>query len=142
MMNKGNFDKVINVTSCNGHLGGLLGEALLRFFLKENLIKINGNDYAITQKGWDELEIIGIDVDKLRSIKSKIVNVCFESNHGILYEHVGSYLGNLLMERMIELNWIKKKDEKILQLTDKGFTGLESMGIRIKNASLRQNTLI
>jgi len=138
MMSELNFEKIINLTTCNGHLGGILGEALLRFFLKEELIKMNGKEYFITQKGWDELEIIGIDIDKLRSAKKKIVNICFESNHGILYEHVGAYLGNLLMERMIELNWIQKKNEKLYQLTKKGFEGLESMGIKIKNAVSRQ----
>jgi len=142
MMNNINFEKIINLTTCNGHLGGLLGEALLRFFLKEELIKMNGRDYFITQKGWDELEIIGIDIDKLRQTKKNIVNICFESNHGILYEHVGAYLGNLLMDRMIELNWIQKKNEKLYLLTEKGFAGLESMGIKIKNAVLRQSNQI
>jgi len=140
-MNKVNFEKQINVTSCYNHIGGLLGEALLRFFLKENLIKIFDNEYIITDKGWDELEIIGVDVDKLRSTKKKIVNICFESNHGILYEHLGSYLGDLLMRRMIELEWIKKKNEKIFLLTEKGLTGLESMGVKIKSVKLRQKSL-
>ena len=142
MMNNENFEKKMNITSCNDHLGGLIGEALLRFFLKENLIKMTGNEYVITQKGWDELEIIGIDVDKLRSTKRKVVNVCFESNHGILYEHLGSYLGNLLMERMIELNWIKRKNEKILLLTEKGLIGLESMGVKLKTAAFRQKNFV
>ena len=90
-------EKIMNVTSCNSHLGGLLGEALLRFFLKENLIKMINNELEITPKGWEELEIIGVDVDKLRSEKSNIANICFESNHGILYEHLGSFLGSLLI---------------------------------------------
>jgi len=141
-MDNANLEKKINVTSCYDHLGGLLGEALLKFFLKENLIKIFDNEYVITDKGWDELEIIGIDVDKLRSTKRKIVNICFESNHGILYEHLGSYLGDLLKERMIELDWIKKKNEKIYLLTEKGLTGLESMGVKIKTLALRQKSLI
>lgn len=141
-MNKENFEKKINITSCYNHVGGLLGEALLRFFLKENLIKIIENEYIITDKGWDELEIIGIDVDKLRSTKRKIVNICFESNHGILYEHLGSDLGNLLTERLIELEWIKKKNGKSFQLTEKGLTGLESMGVKIKSIALRQKSLI
>ena len=131
-MNFEDNEKISNITSCNGHLGGLLGEALLRFFLKENLIKMMGNEYVITQKGWDELEIIGIDIEKLRSNNRKIVNVCIESNHGILYEHIGSFLGTTLMEKMLELGWIKKKDEKIFELTEKGITGLESFGVNIK----------
>jgi len=136
-MYKKNFEKRINITFCQDHLGGLLGEALLRFFLKEKLIKMNGNDYIISDKGWDELEIIGIDVDKLRLMKRKIVNICFENNHGIFYEHLGSYLGNLLMVRMIELDWLKKKDEKNFELTEKGFSGLESMGVKIKTFAIR-----
>ena len=141
-MNKENLEKKINVTSCYDHIGGLLGEALLRFFLKENLVKIFDNEYVITDKGWDELEIIGVNVDKLRSTKRKVVNICFESNHGILYEHFGSYLGNLIMERMVELEWIKKKNGKRIQLTEKGLTGLESMGVKIKSVSFRQKSLI
>jgi hypothetical protein len=141
-MNDLNFVNKINVTACYDHIGGLLGEALLRFFLKENLIKIFDNEYVITDKGWDELEIIGVDVDKLRSTKRKIVNICFESNHGILYEHLGSDLGTLLMHRLIELEWLKKKNGNRIQLTEKGLTGLESMGVKIKSVALRQKSLI
>jgi len=131
-MNKKLFEKRNSIYSCQNHIGGLLGEALLRFFLKEGLIKRLDNDYIITDKGWDELEIIGLDIEKLRSIKSKIVNICIESNHGILYEHIGSYLGALLMERLCELGWLITKDGKRFELTDKGYTGFESMGVRIK----------
>jgi len=142
MMNNIDPIKNITVTSCYDHLGGLLGEAILKFFLKENLIKMNGNDFIVTEKGWDELEIIGINVDKLRSTKRKKVNICFESKHGILYEHLGSHLGSLLMERLIDLEWIKKIDEKKLQLTEKGRSGLESMGIKIKKFSKKQKNII
>ena len=141
-MNNLTLEKKINVTTCYDHLGGLIGEALLRFFLKENLIKNFDNEYVITDKGWDELEIIGIDVDKLRSTKRKMVNICFESKHGILYEHIGSHLGNLLMERMIELQWLKKKDGNKFLLTEKGLLGLESIGIKIKTLAVRQKNLI
>jgi len=135
-----NFEKKVIIKSCHDHLGGIFGESILRFFLKEGLIKMKENEYVITNKGWDELEIIGIDVDKLRLIEKKIVNICFESNHGILYEHLGSYLGNLFMERMIELDWIKKRNENTFELTEKGFSGLESMGIKIKTSVSKQKS--
>jgi hypothetical protein len=120
------------VTTCNNHIGGLLGEYILGFFLKEKLIKSIDDVYIITDKGWEDLEIIGIDVDKLRSIKRKIINICIESNDGILFEHIGSYLGAFFMERMIELGWLKEKDEIRYELTERGFTGLESLGVVIK----------
>jgi len=136
-MNEELFEKGKKVSSCYDHAGGLLGEAILRFFLKEELIKKSDCDYIITDKGWEELELIGIDIDKLRSTNRKIVNVCVEGNHGILYEHIGSYLGTLLMERMLELGWLEKKDEKKIELTEKGFKGLESMGVKIKSLVAR-----
>ena len=141
-MNKLETEKKLIITFCYDHIGGFLGEALLKFFLKENFIKFFDNEYVITDKGWDELEIIGVDVNKLQSSKRKIVNICFENEHGILYEHLGSYLGNLLTERLIELEWIKKKNGKKFLLTEKGLTGLESMGIKLKSVALRQKSLI
>lgn len=131
-MNKILSEKVKIVRTCYDHIGGLLGEAIFRFFLKEDLIKRIDDEYIITEKGWDELEIIGIDIEKLRSYNRKIVNVCIESNHGILYEHIGSYLGTTLMEKMFELGWLVKKDEKRFELTEKGLIGLESFGVKVK----------
>ena len=127
-------EKIIN--SCNDHIGGLIGEALLKYFLKEELIKNIDDEYIITDKGWEELEIIGIDIEKLQSMKRKIVNICIESNHGILYEHIGSYLGALLMDKMIEIGWIIKKDEKSFVITEKGILGLDSLGVKIKTFAL------
>ena len=122
---------------CYGHVGGFLGEALLKFFLKEELIKRNEDDYFITDKGWDELELIGIDIDSLRSIKSKIVKVCVESNYGIIYEHIGSYLGAFLFDKMCELGWVEKKDDKHFEITEKGLIGLTSFGVEIKPLAYR-----
>jgi len=127
-LNKGKTIKI-----CYDHIGGILGEAILKFFIKEKLIELVDEEYEITEKGWDELEIIGVDINKLRSEKRKTVNICFESNHGILYEHLGAHLGNVIMKRMTELNWIMKKQEKNYELTEKGFSGLNNMGIKIKN---------
>ena len=132
-MNGQYYDKNRTVTICDGHISGLLGEAILKLFLKEELIKKNDNEFDITEKGWDELEIIGIDTNKLQSIKRRIVSICFESKQGILYEHIGSYLGVLLKDRVFELGWMKKIDDYRYEITDKGLKGFESMGVRIKS---------
>ncbi|MBN2603980.1 MAG: hypothetical protein JXA91_07615 [Candidatus Thermoplasmatota archaeon] len=132
-MNSKFFENGKIVIICNDHIGGLLGEALLKYFLREELIKKTNGDYIITEKGWEELEIIGIDIDKLRSNNKKIITICSDSNYGIICEHMGSHLGALLMERMFELEWFKKKDKNIFELTERGVTGLESLGIKIKH---------
>ncbi|MCJ7572362.1 MAG: hypothetical protein MUO82_10900, partial [Candidatus Thermoplasmatota archaeon] len=63
------------VESCYDHLSGILGEALFKFLLKEKCIENSSGEYNITDKGWEELEIMGLDVDKLHNTKRKIVNV-------------------------------------------------------------------
>jgi len=132
-MNTITLEKRKIVTACHNHIGGLLGEALLRYFLTENFIKKSDDDYIITEKGLDELEMIGVDVAKLHSTKRKIVDICIESKYGILYEHIGAHLGDLLMEMMIGFGWLTSKGEKEFELTGRGLTGLESMGVKVKS---------
>lgn len=122
-----------DIQICRKHIGGLLGESLLQFFLKEEWIKREGEDFHITDNGWDELELIGVDTDSLKSSDSKNVKICTESEQGILYEHIGSSLGELFMNRLLDMGWISKKDETKFELTEKGLEGLESLGVRIKS---------
>ena len=128
-----NIGKEINVIICKDHIGGLLGESILKFFLKEKLIFRDKNDeYKITDRGWEDLELIGIDIDELKFSKNKIVNICIERDNGILFEHIGSKLGSLIYKRFFELNWLKKIDDKKIIITNKGVSGLSSLGVRIK----------
>ena len=120
------------VTICYDHIGGVLGETIFKFLLKEKWIEQSENDYAITEKGWNELEMIGIDISKLKDSKRKTINVCTERNLGIFHEHIGSNLGALLLEHMIELNWLQKKNDKVFELNDNGLQALELLGVDIK----------
>jgi len=120
------------VESCYDHLGGILGEAIFKFLLKEKWIENIDGEYNLTDKGWNELEIMGLDVDTLRNTKRKIVNVCFQSNYGIFHEHIGAHLGSLMLRLMVDLNWLAKIDEKRYELTNTGVSGLESLGVETK----------
>jgi len=123
------------VTPCYNHLGGILGEALFTFLVKEKWIQKDKNDidYNITQKGWEELEIFGIDIEKLRSTEKKIVTACIEQHYGIYHKHTGALLGSLITDLLIELGWIAKKQENQLKVTKKGLHGLNALGVNIKN---------
>ena len=128
-----NFLKNFKVNICRDHIGGLLGEAILKFFLKEKLIIKNENDlYDLTDKGLEDLELIGIDIEELRFSNNKLINICIEKENGILFEHIGSELGLLIYERFFELKWLKKFDDENVYLTKSGMEGLKSLGIRIK----------
>ena len=117
------------VESCYDHIGGILGEALFKYLLKEKWMENIDGGYNLTDKGWEELEIMGLDVDTLRNTKRKIVNVCFQSNYGIFHEHMGVNLGSLMLRLMVDLNWLVKIDEKRYEMTNTGVSGLESLGV-------------
>ena len=120
------------VDSCYNHLGGVLGEALFKFLLKEKWIENIDNEFKLTDKGWEELEIIGLDINTLRNSKKRMVNVCIQSNYGIFHEHIGAHLGSLLLKLMLDLKWLVILDKKRYELTDIGISGLESLGVEIK----------
>jgi hypothetical protein len=129
--------KEFKINLCGEHIGGLLGEAVLQFFLREKLIlKDNKDKYYITDKGWEDLEIIGIDIDKLKLSNNKIINICLKSKDGILFEHIGSKLGTLLFEKFIELEWLKRTNDNRIILSNRGILGLESLGVKTKRYHL------
>ena len=125
------LNKIFNI--CYGHIGGMLGEVLLYHFLKNKIIEKQDDDYYLTEQGFEELELIGIDIDDIISSSKTKVKICFESKDGILYEHIGSLLGELIMERLVELEWIRKIDDSSVELTTRGIEGLQSIGIKLKN---------
>jgi len=132
-MDSKNDKKNMIFNICSNHIGGMLGETLLYYFLKNKLIEKQDEDYYLTENGYEKLELIGIDIDSIISSSKTVVKICFESEDGILYEHIGSLLGTLIMERMIELEWIHKIDDSTIKLTSKGIDGLQSIGIKLKN---------
>ena len=132
MINEKKIYREIKINTCNGHISGLLGEAILNFFLKEKLIEQYEKSYKITEKGWENLELIGIDINYLLSnMNKKVVDICTDNKNGILFEHIGSKLGFLIKEELLHLYWIKSSNEN-LYLTDKGIEGLKSIGVKIK----------
>jgi predicted transcriptional regulator len=137
-MNDNKYTRTIEVNICNDHISGLLGESILKFFLKEKLIARDDKFYTITEKGWDFLEIIGIDVNNLLQNK-KIIEICTDNKDGILFEHIGSRLGVLIKEKWLELTWLIYYHDKLI-LTEKGENGLKSLGINIKRVNVNLNT--
>lgn len=132
-----NIDKEIKINICKEHIGGLLGEAILQLFLKEKLIVKNDTDeYKITDKGWEDLEIIGININELNRENNKIVSICIEKDNGILFEHIGSKLGSLIHDRFFQMKWLLKVDDNKTVLSKKGILGLLSLGVKIKRYNL------
>jgi hypothetical protein len=75
MLSKLNFNKK-NVKIFSDHIVGLLEKEILKFFIKEKLIKLVNHDNELTEKICKELELIGIDfnINVLQTSKRKNFN--------------------------------------------------------------------
>ena len=132
-MNQNLLEERKIISLCYDHFGGILSEALFNFLIKEKWIQKDEKEISITEKGWNELEILGIDVEKLQPTKTKVVTSCIERQYGIHHEHTGAYLGSLLADWLVDSGWIVKKGDDNLNLTKKGLHGLEALGVDIKS---------
>jgi predicted transcriptional regulator len=59
--------KRITGRKCYDHLGGKLGAALLEFYLSQGWIELDEEKstvYAITEKGYEEFEKIGLHIER------------------------------------------------------------------------------
>lgn len=123
------------IKPCYDHISGIVGELLFDFLIKNKWIEKvnNGNEFNITENGWHELELLGIDMGKLKNTKRKVVSPCIERHHGIFIEHTGAHLGYLLSEWTFKKGWIIKNEDNQYLLTDKGLLGFESLGIDTKD---------
>jgi hypothetical protein len=129
-MKKKFFNKMNVITSCNDHIGGIVGEIVLKYFLKQRLIEAHDDDVFLTDKGKEELELMGIEQSLLCSPTS--VQICHEQDFGIVYEHLGGTLGRLFLHRLLELGWVLPRDEGSYVFTQKGLEGFTTLGIDLK----------
>ena len=123
------------VAACYDHLGGILGEVLLRRHVELGWVQAEWQDgrtanERITPAGLEGLSAWGVDVGRLAGSGRKPVAVCTERRLGQRYDHTGALLGALLRQWLEGRAWIEKYDGG-LRLTEAGRVGLVALGCRV-----------
>lgn len=105
--------------TCYDHLAGKVGVLLTESLLREDIIQEAGSDYVVTMAGMDLFAGMGICVESLKKQKRTFAKPCLdwtERKH-----HLAGSLGAALLNRMLELDWIRKiKSSRAVVLTAKG----------------------
>jgi DNA-binding transcriptional ArsR family regulator len=136
--------------TCYDHLAGMLGTGLMQALIDEGLLAGGDGtfdpkrarddrlaspgfdlDYRLTERGVQELEAFGIELESLRSRRRPLIRYCVdwsEQRH-----HLAGALGAALAERMLALGWIRRaRRGRAVHVTDEGYRGLrETFGLTL-----------
>lgn len=109
--------------TCFDHLAGKIGVQLAIALQKEGLLRVSGRNYEVTEKGSRWLTDLGINWKELQTGRRMFAPQCLDFTER--HHHVAGALGAALLNRMIELEWIRKtRMPRAVRLTATGRTEL------------------
>ncbi|WP_165975508.1 ArsR/SmtB family transcription factor, partial [Actinomadura rubrisoli] len=90
--------------TCYDHLAGGAGVALFAALLDGGMIEPDGGEtYAVTEKGEERLEALGLDLAAVRKARRRFAWHCLDWTER--RPHLNGALGAAVTERMIEVGW-------------------------------------
>ncbi|MEJ3741424.1 helix-turn-helix domain-containing protein [Bacillus tropicus] len=92
--------------TCYNHLAGKLGVAITNSLLDKGYLIKNDLYFHITKTGQEFFKELGIDLNEFKQKRSILAKACLdwtEREH-----HLAGSLGNALLEKLLELNWIQR----------------------------------
>ena len=105
--------------TCYDHLAGKLGVEITLALEREHIIRSTGNDFEITHQGFEWLQELKIDEQKLRLQKRAFAPKCLDFTER--RPHLAGALGSALCARWIDLGWlVKTRLPRSVRLTDEG----------------------
>ncbi|WP_426210382.1 ArsR/SmtB family transcription factor [Pseudomonas sp. TWR2-1-1] len=109
--------------TCYDHCAGEISVKVHDAMLGQGWIQVQGKDYALTDKGADQLAKLGIEVDCLVQQRRRLAYPCMDWSERT--PHLGGALGAALLELMLKRDWVSRHlDSRALTLTARGATAL------------------
>ncbi|MBM7583669.1 DNA-binding transcriptional ArsR family regulator [Bacillus pakistanensis] len=117
-------DKAIRYArTCYDHIAGNLGVQLTDYFINNRYILEESNGFSVTEKGEEFFKTFQIDLNIVKKKKRSFSHKCLDWSERRF--HLAGALGNALLERLLELNWIqripKTRAIKVTPAGKKGF---------------------
>ncbi|CAI6082321.1 hypothetical protein PAECIP112173_03520 [Paenibacillus sp. JJ-100] len=114
--------------TCYSHLAGKLGTSLCEAFLKRGYLSEQENnahskEFLITEEGEQWFTTFGIQLQLKPGSRRAIARKCLDWSER--RHHVSGLLGDQLVHRLLELNWIRQKSgSRAVEVTETGKSGL------------------
>ncbi|PAD38953.1 helix-turn-helix transcriptional regulator [Terribacillus sp. 7520-G] len=108
--------------TCYDHLAGSLGILVAETLASNEYVRKEQEQFTLTPMGEAFFSSFGIDLRTLRKKRRSFCHCCLDWSER--KHHLAGSLGNALLERFFELNWLKRKSgSRALLLTETGRSG-------------------
>ena len=117
--------------SCYDHVAGFVGVKIAEALEKKKAVRKSANSYIVTSAGWQFLTELDIDKNKMMVNRRPLARQCLDWSER--RPHLAGHLGALLLNRMLERNWLKRiKFSRELIISTKGRSEIKKVfGIQV-----------
>lgn len=116
--------KIRFARTCYDHLAGALGVQLTASLIQMGLLVEERQAYLVTDHGLAFFNRLHIDPQELQKKRRLFASKCLDWSER--RHHLGGALGNALLERLLELNWIKRLPAtRAIEVTPEGRRGFK-----------------
>ncbi|MGY3313940.1 DNA-binding transcriptional ArsR family regulator [Peribacillus simplex] len=122
--------------TCYDHLAGNLGVKLTDYLIKIGVIYEEKDGFTVTEKGESFFTTFQIDLERVKKKRRSFTHKCLDWSER--RHHLAGALGNALLERLLELNWVQRLPKtRAIKITSDGKKGLkETFPFDITNNSV------
>jgi DNA-binding transcriptional ArsR family regulator len=109
---------------CYDHLAGESGVQLLHGITQRGLVVSQDETIELTNQGQRFFSDFGIDLESLQKARRPVCLHCLDWSER--RHHLGGSLGASLLNAMLDKQWIKRAEGRILTFTSKGRTAFDN----------------
>ena len=109
---------------CYDHLAGETGVNLLQYITRRGFVSGDADEVLLTESGRQFFANFGIDLDDLAKGRRPVCLHCLDWSER--RHHLGGALGASLLSNMIERDWIRRGEGRVLTFTSRGEDGFRT----------------
>ncbi|QNR67990.1 winged helix-turn-helix transcriptional regulator [Paenibacillus peoriae] len=112
--------------TCYDHVAGQLGVQLMSFFIQKGILSEDQDGLYITEPGETFFTDFQIDLTQTRQKRRSFSHKCLDWSER--RHHLAGALGNALLDRLFELNWIERlPTTRAIRITADGKRGIKEI---------------
>ena len=110
--------------TCYDHLAGYIGVQITNSLIEQGFIKKVDMNYEVTSEGFQFFQEFGIDLEEQKKKRRAYARCCLDWSKR--EHHIAGALGNALLLKMLELNWITRMPKiRAVKVTPSGKVELQ-----------------
>lgn len=118
-------DKMLRFArTCYDHLAGSLGVQLTNSLIRKGILCEEKEGFIVTEEGKEFFTKFQIDLKKVKNTRRSFSYKCIDWTERRY--HLAGALGNALLERLLELNWVQRLPKtRAIKITSEGKIGFK-----------------